>query len=147
MTTTKNKTKKLTSNNAGVATQGENMGTQTQETKLVFKKADAQGGNIEFRRANQMTAGDAVQGELIALLPSKFDDKKLDYKLEEVDDTGAKTGKTIVINAAGNLGSRMSNVGLGSLVRIVYLGQSKITKGKMAGKLAHNFDVETADSI
>ena len=122
------------------------MGQQTQETKLVFKSASAAQGNIEFKRANQMTVGEAVQGELIALLPSKFDDKKSDYKLEEVDDTGAKTGKTIVINGSGNLGSRMSNIGLGSLVRIVYQGQSKITKGKMAGKLAHNFDVETADS-
>ena len=102
MTTTK-KTKKLTSNNAGVATQGENMGQQTQETKLVFKSASAAQGNIEFKRANQMTVGEAVQGELIALLPSKFDEKKSDYKLEEVDDTGAKTGKTIVINGSGNL--------------------------------------------
>jgi hypothetical protein len=114
--------------------------------KLVFKSATGSAGEITFLRANQMTEGQAVQGEYVEALTSRFDDNKRDYKLEEVDDNGAKTGKTIVVNAAGNLGSRMEGISLGSLVRIIYQGQSKIKKGKMAGKLAHNFEVETADS-
>jgi len=124
----------------------ESIMAQTATTgKLTFKSTTASDSSISFLRANQMSEGQAVQGEYVEALVSRFDDAKRDYKIEEVDDNGEKTGKTIVINAAGNLGSRMSDVSLGSLVRIVYLGQAKIKKGRMAGKLAHNFDVQLAE--
>lgn len=114
-------------------------------SKLKFKSVSESGNSITFLKANQMEVGQTVQGEYVEALVSRFDDNKRDFKLEEVDDNGDKTGRTIVVNAAGNLGSRMSSIELGSLIQIVYLGQAKIKKGKMAGKLAHNFDVLTAE--
>lgn len=116
-----------------------------QAAKIEFKRPEGSADtNLVFVRANQMTVGQLVQGEYIGTLKSRFDEEKLDYKLEEVDDTGAKTGKTIIINGAGNLGYRMSDISLGALVQIQYLGLKKITKGKMMGKDSHSFDVLTA---
>jgi hypothetical protein len=120
------------------------MSQQTQTGTLKFSRPNSESGDVVFMRAGQMEAGASIQGEYVGSLQNRFDDKKLDYKLEEVDNDGNKTGRTIVINGAGNLGYRMKDIALGTLVQIQYLGRSKITKGKMAGKESHSFDVLTA---
>ena len=118
------------------------MSQQTQETKeLKFERADGGAGDIQFIKPSTMEAGATVTGIYLAALPSKFDKDKSDFKLAEVDAAGNETGKTIVINGAGNLGYRMSSISVGQLIQIQYLGRRKITKGVMAGKEAHSFEV------
>ena len=139
---------KVKSTNTAITQQNkptEDTMAQTATTGTLKFKSTSSSNSIEFLSASKMEVGQTVQGEYVEALPSRFDDKKKDIKLEEVDNNGNKTGKTIVLNAAGNLGARMANISLGSLVQIVYLGQSTIKKGRMAGKKAHNFDVLTAE--
>lgn len=119
--------------------------SQATGAKLTFKNPNASASTLEFVRPSNLNAGDAVQGEYLGAMPSRFDETKQDYKLEEIDDAGNKTGRTLIVNSGGNLGARMSDISVGSLIRIEYKGKQKIKKGKMAGKESHNFEVLVAE--
>ncbi len=93
-------------------------------------------GNIEFIRPSKLEKpGILLEATFVESLPNSFDNNKSDYKF-----SGDK-GKTIILNGAGNLGYQMEKVNAGDFVQISYEGRVKIEKGKMEGKLAHNFKV------
>ena len=55
-------------------------------------------------------------------------------------------GRIVVLNAAGNLRYKMDFIKPDTKVKIVYDGEIKLDKGKMAGKMCHQFIVLTDDS-
>lgn len=83
--------------------------------------------------------GIILEGVYVAAIPNQFDDTKNDYKFETED------GRTVVINNTGGLRYQMDKVAPGTLVQITYNGKEKMTTGKNAGKLAHNFLVSIAN--
>jgi hypothetical protein len=100
-----------------------------------------EGAGIEFIRPSKLTGPATLINEGLYIGSSKnnFDEAKLDYKFED------ETGKVVVLNGAGNLGYQMGKVPVNSIVTINYKGKQKITKGKLAGKESHNFDVLVAE--
>lgn len=100
-----------------------------------------EGAGIEFIRPSKLTGPQTLITEAIYLgsTPNSFDDGKSDYKFETED------GKTLVLNGAGNLGYQMEKVAVNSVVTVEYRGKQKITKGKLAGKESHNFQVLIAE--
>lgn len=116
----------------------------------VFKKPEGMSTEgIEFIRASKLAeaieAGELAVGSAIAegtyveSLPNPMDSNKLDFKLETED------GKTVIVNGAGNLGHNMKFVNVGDYIQIRYNGKQEITKGSYKGRLAHNFEVLTAE--
>ena len=92
--------------------------------------------NNEFIRPSKLEKpGILLEATFVESLPNAFDNNKLDYKFS------ADKGKTIILNGAGNLGYQMERVNAGDFVQISYEGKSKIEKGKMEGRMAHNFKV------
>ena len=109
--------------------------------KRNFKPVDAGAslGSITFIRpaklAEEKRTGVVVEGTFVESIPNQFDDKKSDYKFTD------EKGGMIVLNGAGNLGFKMKNVNAGDFVQISYNGKKEISKGKMKGIMAHNFEV------
>ena len=109
--------------------------------KRNFKPVDAGAslGSITFIRpaklAEEKRTGVVVEGTFVESIPNQFDDKKSDYKFTD------EKGGMIVLNGAGNLGFKMKNVNAGDFVQISYNGKKEISKGKMKGVMAHNFEV------
>jgi hypothetical protein len=121
--------------------------TGTAEAKT-FKRPDGlEGANIEFVRPSKLAeagmTGLIVEGIYTGSTPNNYDAAKKDYRFETTDSEGNE--KTVVINGAGNLAYQMDAIQLNTLVQVNYLGKSKIKKGKMAGKEAHNFEVLVAE--
>ena len=121
-----------------------NTGASTTTASKTFKRPDGmEGANIEFVRPSKLAeagrTGLIVEGLYVGSVPNSFDEQKNDYKFE------TESGKMIVINGAGNLPYQMEKIAVNTLVQVSYLGKSKIKKGKMAGKEAHNFDVLVAE--
>jgi len=86
-------------------------------------------GNIEFIRPSKLEKpGILLEATFVESLPNAFDNNKLDYKFS-------------ADNGAGNLGYQMERVNAGDFVQISYEGKTKIEKGKMEGRMAHNFKV------
>lgn len=109
-------------------------------TERTWKKPQPE---IEFIRPSKLEEDKIntvlVEGTFLESIPNHYDNSKLDFKFETED------GKSVVINAAGNLGYRMKSINPGQYVRVTYEGKQEIASGKMKGKLAHNFDVEIGD--
>jgi hypothetical protein len=109
--------------------------------KRNFKPVDenASLGSITFIRpaklAEEKKTGIILEGTFVESLPNQFDDKKSDYKFTD------EKGNIIVLNGAGNLGYKMKMVNSGDFVQITYNGKKEITKGKMKGVKAHQFEV------
>jgi len=80
-------------------------------------------------------SGVILEGTYVESSPNNFDENKLDFKFS--DDKGNMT----VINAGGNLGWSMEAINIGDYVQVSYNGKKEITKGKMAGRMAHDFKV------
>ena len=95
--------------------------------------------NITFLRPAQLaldkTEGVIVEGTFVESLPNAFDDKKSDYKFTD------EKGNVIILNRAGNLGYQMGFINAGDFVQIKYQGKKEISKGKLAGRMAHSFEV------
>jgi len=122
-------------------------GGGSSEGRLVFIRP------ADLARAN--FSGIVAEGELLGTSPNKYDEDKVDFKIKSDVSVKAKgandkegeysieinPGDTIIVNAAGNLGFLMKNVGPGELCQISYLGKNEIQKGKRAGTMAHNFQV------
>ncbi|MBV6514175.1 MAG: hypothetical protein FMNOHCHN_03765 [Ignavibacteriaceae bacterium] len=107
-----------------------------------FKPA-VEGTGIRFIKpgdlAEAKTTGVILEGTYMGAIPNNYDNTKNDYKF--LDDNGQE----VVINSTGSLAYQMKNVPVGSIVQITYEGMSKLTKGKMKGKEAHNFKVLVAE--
>ena len=122
--------------------------SQTKETQMGKKETlqfktvtTASSANVTFVKAAALKQGDiAAEGLFAGTVPNKFDENKPDIKIEDLNDSS----KITIVNAAGNLGYQMSKINPGEIVRITYLGQQVLTKGKYAGKKSHNFEVAVA---
>jgi hypothetical protein len=99
-----------------------------------------EGAGITFIRPSKLEGAQTLvtEGIYLGSTPNNFDEDKSDYKFQNLDETIA------VINGAGNLGSQMSKVSVGSIVTVEYRGKQEIKKGKLKGKLSHNFNVLVA---
>lgn len=84
-------------------------------------------------------SGVVLEGIYEGSIPNSFDNTKNDFKFTDLN------GKTVIINGTGLLASKLSLVEEGSAVQIEYKGMNKITKGKMAGKSSHGWEVLVAD--
>jgi hypothetical protein len=85
--------------------------------------------------AKDEKSGVILEGTYVESSPNTFNEKKLDFKFS--DDKGNMT----VINAGGNLGWAMEAINVGDFVQVSYNGKKEIAKGKMAGRMAHDFKV------
>ena len=109
--------------------------------KRNFKPVDGNAslGSITFIRpsklAEEETRGVILEGTFVESLPNQFNSEKSDYKFSD------EKGNMIVLNGAGNLGFKMKTVNAGDFVQISYNGKKEITKGKMKGVQAHQFEV------
>lgn len=114
---------------------------QTASENSGFKRPEGldSGGGLEFIRPAKLAedgiTGVILEGVYVGTLPNKFNETKPDYKFQK------ENGDTVVLNSAGNLQYQMKAVSIGTLTQISYLGKQKITKGAMAGKESHNFEV------
>jgi hypothetical protein len=119
------------------------MQTQTETTKLKFKKNESLGG-LTFVSAGDLNPGDvAAQGQFDAIVANPKT-KKNDYRILQMDDEGNLTGTTLIVNGAGNLAFRMKDIQLGEIIQIEYVGKSAMKSGPFKGTLAHNFEVHKA---
>lgn len=101
------------------------------------------GGEATYIRpkalADSNFSGVVLEGIYEGTIANSFDNTKSDFRFTDLN------GKTVIINSSGLLASKLSKVEEGSAVQIRYDGMTKITKGKMAGKSAHNWEVLVAD--
>lgn len=122
-------------------------GSDSEGNSLTFiRPADL--GRAEFR-------GVIAEGVFVGSLQNPRDEDKLDFKIEADTDleirgvdregneilTSVKSGDTLVVNGAGNLGYLMKEVSPGTLCQINYLGKQPIKKGPRKGTEAHTFEV------
>lgn len=120
--------------------------SEAQQTgALSFKSLDGRESGITYVKAGDLAANQvAGQGIFLGMVENPRTKKK-DVKLSETDDAGNETGRTIIINGAGNLEYRMKKAVVGSLIRVVYEGKTPLQSGPFKGTLAHNFDVQGAE--
>ena len=92
--------------------------------------------NIKFIRPSKLEKpGVIVEATFVVYLPNAFDENKSDYKFTD------EKGNIIILNGAGNLGYQMGFINAGDFVQIKYQGKKEISKGKLAGRMAHSFEV------
>ena len=92
--------------------------------------------NIKFIRPSKLEEpGVIVEATYVESLPNAFDENKSDYKFTD------EKGNIIILNGAGNLGYQMGFINAGDFVQIKYQGKKEISKGKLAGRMAHSFEV------
>lgn len=112
---------------------------------LKFKNADAGSDTLTFVSLNKLNEGDvAATGRYMGIKANPMT-KKDDFSFAEVDENGDETGRTIIINGAGNLGYRMKAISVGQIVQVIYNGKQAMTKGPFKGTLSHQVDVLTAE--
>jgi translation initiation factor IF-1 len=115
--------------------------SETAETtaEKSWKRADGlENSSLEFVRASKLSGGEVFEGMFEGFEANDFT-KKNDIKLQTED------GKTLIINAAGNLNYQMEKVNVGDVVRIEYNGKQELKKGSFKGKHCHNFTVLVAE--
>jgi hypothetical protein len=79
--------------------------------------------------------GVILEGEFVEALTNPFDNSKQDYKFVTED------GETVILNSAGGLAYQMEVINPGTYCQVHYHGKELLTKGKMKGREAHNFEV------
>jgi hypothetical protein len=113
-------------------------GTETAADTVTFKPMSTAKGDIKYVSASRLAKGDiAVEGIYIGTQPNTLEPTKLDFRFEDRKDRS----KITVVNQAGNLKTRMQAVNPGDLIQVVYMGKEKVTKGKLAGKEVHQFEL------
>tara|TARA_B100000029_G_scaffold180448_1_gene178120 strand:- start:423 stop:794 length:372 start_codon:yes stop_codon:yes gene_type:complete len=102
------------------------------------RASDMEGKGLTFIRPSKLAEdnvnGVILEGTFIESLPNPFDNEKLDFKFSDL-----KSGSTVIINGAGNLGYQMKSIPEGSNVQVAYNGKKAIKAGKMKGRMAHDF--------
>ncbi len=91
------------------------------------------GGTKEYPKFADFTKGDTI----VEGVYRKEFEGKYGPQGEYLSDDGA----IVVLNHHGQLAYKMDFIKPGSKVKIIYDGMIKLTKGKMAGKNAHQFIV------
>ncbi len=71
----------------------------------------------------------------------KFGKPIFGFKVVE-SNIGITKGEMVYLNSGGNFQNDMSELDLEALVKVTYLGQAEIKKGKWAGSKTHNIKVE-----
>lgn len=120
--------------------------SNTAETTTNFKRVkmtdnENQGELIIVRPsllAKEGITGVVAEGNYEGSIPNKFNETQLDHKVR------ATNGDLYIINGSGGLTAQFKRVELGMLVQVQYNGKKKLTKGKLAGKMVHDFTVLTA---
>lgn len=109
-------------------------------SKPSFKKV---GGPRTYVRYADCKKGDVlVEGTYIGTVPNQYNKDKPNYEFAQSNGEA-----NLVLNSAGKLNYLMDNfVTEGDVVQISYLGKSKVEKGPMKGKDAHDFEVLVAES-
>ena len=112
--------------------------TATPERNL--KRVGGDLPSLSFIRPSKLTDADVgstlVDGIFIGTVANEMT-KKNDFKFQLED------GSQVIINGSGNLGYKMKDIALNSVVVVRYAGKNKIAKGPMAGKMSHGFEVYT----
>ncbi len=129
------------------------------ENNSRFTKKAGQSDLVFIKPADLARAdfkGVAAEGILLGTQPNGLNDKVLDFIIQAdaaltvkgIDKNGAeyvrniKSGDTILVNGAGNLGFLMKEVQPGGLCQITYNGKIDYTpKGASEAKKVHNFEV------
>ena len=100
-----------------------------------------------------------VDGRTTYLKPAKFKSGdvmvegvfKKTFKSDNYDQNQheflSKTAGKVVVNGSKVLDGKLSDVPVGSYVRLIYRGMEKSLKGKFVGKEFHNFSVLIADNV
>lgn len=134
---------------------GENMqNTETKFESTTKGQSSTGNGKLLIVRGGQIlsknAAGEQVKSPLLTgeenaltgiyegSVPNKFDETKSDQKIRMED------GTLVILSETANLKRGFANVTEGELVRVVYGGKRKMTKGANAGKSVHDFDVQRA---
>ncbi len=119
--------------------------------KRVFKsKKKLSGGKCTYRAWGDWEVGDLIIGKYKG---SKLDQyKKPNWLVEVVDAQFIKhkegkklIGQVLGLNSNGQLDKAMENVSEGDMIQVCYNGMSEITKGKFAGKDAHQVEVDLVE--
>lgn len=105
--------------------------TETRGDLLRIKAKDLAAANI---------TGEILVGRFEGTLPNKFNVDSPDYKFRLENDTLA------IVNSCGSLKKGMTNISEGTLVQLIFNGQSTIKSGPTKGKMAYSYTVNTADS-
>lgn len=105
-----------------------------------FKKV---GGPRTYVKFSECKVGDVlVEGKYIGTVANQFNKDKPNYEFKPLNGEA-----NVVLNSAGKLVYLMDTyVQVGDLVQVTYKGKSKIDKGPMKGKEAHDFEVAVDDS-
>jgi len=99
-------------------------------------------GAVKYYKYPECKKGDVlVTGTYLGSKPNKFNAAKEDHEFR------SETGELVVLNSAGHLDFLMKKnmdalTTPGTLARITYAGQEKITSGKFVGKEAHIFELD-----
>lgn len=83
--------------------------------------------------------GTVVEGEYLGTVANQFEGEDFKFKLDD--------GSTAIINGCGSLRYKLSGVEAGTYVQINYNGKEVIESGKMKGKEAHSFTVNSAEEV
>jgi hypothetical protein len=124
----------------------------TEATTGVTFKSNKPEGSIRYVNPKKLKdegiTGVIVQGTYLGRLDENQFGKR-DFKFESMTEKGPDGDPALVIiNESGNLQARMSNIAVGDLVQVRYIGQEKITKSPkpaLIGKLVHQWAVDTAE--
>ena len=99
--------------------------------QVEYKQITLGGGDTVYLKPSELTPGYEIAGQFVKTLTNDFGET---YIIATEDgDVG--------LNSTGKLKKLMAHVSPGSALKIVYKGKTKITKGAMKGKDAHDFDV------
>ena len=103
---------------------------------MEYKEVGAQA--VTYIKPGNMKKGDTVEGKFAGSYSDQYE--KLNFRIEQPD------GSVKIINGTALLEQKLAGVELGAQVKVIYEGTNKLTKGKFAGKDAHNFRVLVASA-
>jgi len=106
------------------------------ESGITFIRASKLSEELELSAEDNLVV---LEGVFQSSQPNSMNEDKLDYKFTLDDES------EVVINGAGNLGYKMKFINAGDYAQIIYYGKKEIAKGPQKGRMAHDFEVLTAE--
>lgn len=105
-----------------------------------FKTKKQLTGPCTYRKWEDWKDGEFVIGKYTGIKTSDYGDN---YKIELLETNIPKqaVNTTLVLNSNGLLDKAMTEVQEGDIIQVTYRGKQTLTKGKFAGKEAHNVEV------
>lgn len=103
---------------------------------------------VKTRKWKEWKAGEYVDCtfEGVGNHHDKFGKDIYEFKVIEAN-FDVEPGSMLYLNCGGNFQNLMGMVSLEDKVRVVYKGMTKITKGKWAGTMTHDIDVQIDDDV